>query len=187
MAKASDKKSKHPLLKIWNTVTWLLIAVVMLAAVALVGVRLVGLQPFAVLSGSMEPTYMTGSIVYVKSVDYHDLEAGDPITFMLDEKTVATHRIIEVVPDEEEPETIRYRTKGDNNDSPDGGLVHCKNVIGKPVFTIPYLGYAANYIQNPPGTYIVIAGCAFLVFLAFLPDLFADDEEDKDKEKKEKA
>ena len=177
---------KSPLKTIWNIFTWALIGVVMLAAVALVGVRLFGLTPYTVLSGSMEPTYHTGSIVYVKKVDYHDLKVGDPITFMLDEDTIATHRIVEVVPDEEEPETIRYRTKGDANDNEDGGLVHYKNVIGKPVFTIPYLGYVANYIQNPPGRYVAISAGAILILLIFLPDLLSDDGEKKKKPEEEK-
>ena len=144
---------------------------------------MVGLRPFVVLSGSMEPTYQTGSLIYVKEVDPFRLEANDVITFMLDENTVATHRIVEVVPDEEDPTVVRFRTKGDANDAVDGGLVHYKNVIGSPVFTIPKLGYVANYIQNPPGTYIAIAGGAFLLMLVFLPDLF-DDEGDKPKKKK---
>ncbi|MBQ0037959.1 MAG: signal peptidase I [Clostridiales bacterium] len=180
MTAGKHKKSRtNPLKAVWNAIIWVLITIVVLTAIALVGVRLFGLQPFTVLSGSMEPTYKTGSIVYVKKVDYRSLAVGDPITFMLDEKTVATHRIVEIVPDEEEPDVVRYRTKGDNNDSVDGGLVHYKNVIGMPVFTIPYLGYAANYIQNPPGTYIVIAACAILGLLAFLPDLFGEDDKDK--------
>ena len=174
----------HLIKAIWNAFTWILIVLVVLTAIALVGVRLFGLQPYSVLSGSMEPTYKTGSIVYVKKVDYQTLTVGDPITFMLDEKTVATHRIVEIIPDEEEPDTVRYRTKGDNNDAVDGGLVHCKNVIGKPVFTLPYLGYAANYIQHPPGTYIVIAACAILVLMAFLPDMFVDSRAEKGKEDK---
>ena len=78
---------------------------------------------------------------------------------------------------------VRFQTKGDANDAIDGSLVHYKNVIGSPVFTIPKLGYVANYIQNPPGTYIAIAGGAFLLMLVFLPDLF-DDEGDKPKKKK---
>ena len=179
-----QKKKKNPLKVIWNAITWVLIMAVVLTAAALVGVRLFGLQPFAVLSGSMEPTYRTGSIVYVKKVDYRTLRAGDPITFMLNEKTIATHRIIEVIPDAEDQSVIRYRTKGDNNETEDAGLVHCKNVIGMPIFSIPYLGYAANYIQNPPGTYIALAGCALLMLLAFLPDLF-DDEDKGNKGKKQ--
>ena len=84
---------------------------------------------------------------------------------------------------------IRYRTKGDANDAEDGALVHYKNVIGSPVFTIPYLGYVANYIQNPPGTYIAISGGAVLMILVFLPALLGSDEEEKktEKPKKKKA
>ena len=154
----------------WNIFTWILIGIVVLIAVALAGVRLVGLQPYTVLSGSMEPTYKTGSIIYVKKTDYHSLRVGDPISFMVNERTVATHRIVEIVPDADDPETIRFRTKGDNNDTADG-LVHYKNVIGKVLFSIPYLGYVANYIQYPPGMYISLAGCAVLVLLSFVPDL----------------
>ena len=162
--------------KIWNWFSSLLIGVVVLLAVALVGVRLIGLDVYVVLSGSMEPTYHVGSLIYVKDVDYKELKAGDPITYMLNENTVVTHRIIEVLVDENDPDTIRYFTQGDANDIPDGTSVHYKNIIGKPVFTIPYLGYISNYIQNPPGTYVAIAAGAILVMLVFLPDLFEDDK-----------
>lgn len=172
--------------KIWNWIITILVALAVLLAVALAGIRLVGLQPYTVLSGSMEPTYHVGSLIYVKSVDYTELEAGDPITFMLDESTVATHRIIEVVPDEQDSTVLRYRTQGDANDAPDGSLVHYKNVIGTPVFTIPVLGYIANYIQNPPGTYIAIAAGAILLLLVFLPDLLFGSEDEKEQKKRGK-
>lgn len=123
----------HSFKKIWNVVSTVLVALVVLLAVALVGVRLVGLNTYVVLSGSMEPTYHTGSLLYVKSVDPQDLRVGDPITFMLNEDTVATHRIIEILPDEEDSSVLRFRTQGDANDAPDGTPVHYKNVIGKPV------------------------------------------------------
>lgn len=172
--------------KVWNIATNILVALVVLLAVALVGVRLVGIQVFTVLSGSMEPAYHVGSLIYVKSVDYKELEPGDVITFMLDENTVATHRIVEVVPDEDDPETLRFRTKGDANDSEDGGLVHYKNVIGTPIFTIPKLGYLASYIQNPPGIYAAISAGAVLLLLIFIPDLFTSDDKDGKEEKKDK-
>lgn len=173
--------------KIWEAVTTVLVAVVIILALLLAGVRLVGLQVFSVLSGSMEPTYHVGSLIYVKSVDYTELESGDVITFMLDEETVATHRIVEVVPDEEDSTVLRYRTKGDANDAEDGSLVHYKNVIGTPVFTIPKLGYLADYIQNPPGMYLAISAGAILLILVILPDIFASDEESKKKRKKKGA
>ena len=162
--------------RIWNWISSILVAAVVLLAVALVGVRIVGLQPYVVLSGSMEPTYPVGSLIYVKSADYKQLKVGDPITFLVSEDTVATHRIIEVLPDEDDPNTIRYFTQGDANDAPDGSSVHYKNIIGKPVFSIPYLGYVSNYIQTPPGKYVAISCCALLMLLVFLPDIFAKDE-----------
>lgn len=153
--------------RIWNVFTTVLVTLVVIFTILLVGAKLIGLQVFTVLSGSMEPAYHVGSLIYVKSVDYTKLEVGDAITFMLNENTIATHRIIELIPDEEDSTVIRYRTKGDANNSADGNLVHCKNVIGTPVFTIPYLGYIAIYIQNPPGTYIVISIVAILLLLVF--------------------
>ena len=96
--------------KIWNIFTSALVALAVLLALLLVGARLVGLQVFTVLSGSMEPTYHTGSLIYVKKVDATKLSEGTVITFMLDEDTLATHRIVGVVPDEEDPSVIRYRT-----------------------------------------------------------------------------
>ena len=170
--------------KIWDVFTSILVAIVVIMAILLVGVRVIGLNVYTVLSGSMEPTYHTGSVIYVKEVDYTTLQAGDVITFAISEDMVATHRIVGVVPDDEDPSVLRYRTKGDANDAEDGTLVHYKNIVGKPVFTIPYLGYIASYIQSPPGSYIAIAGAAFLLMLTFIPDLFAKDEDEDKKSAK---
>ena len=172
--------------KIWNVISSILVALVVILALLLVGARVVGLQVFTVLSGSMEPTYYTGSLIYVKKVDPYTITEGQPITFMLDENTVATHRVVGIVPDEEDPTVIRFRTKGDANEAEDGGLVHYKNVIGTPIFSIPYLGYVANYIQHPPGMYIAISAGAILLLLVFIPDIFADDK-DKEQDKKKKS
>ncbi len=171
--------------KIINMVTSLLVVVVVLAAVLMVGMRIAGYDIYTVLSGSMEPTYHVGSLIFVKDVDYTELQEGDVITFMLDEDTVATHRIVDVIVDEEDSTVIRYQTKGDANNTVDGNLVHYQNVIGTPVFTIPAMGYVVSYIQHPPGTYVAIAVLALLLAISFLPDLFAK-EEKGEKQKEEK-
>ena len=175
------------ILKAWNTLTTILVVIVVLLALLLAGPRLVGMQVFTVLSGSMEPTYHTGSLIYVKDVDPYTIEAGQVITFMLSEDTVATHRVIEVVPDENDTSVVRFRTKGDANNAEDGSLVHYKNVLGTPVFTVPQLGYLANYIQNPPGMYLAISAGAILLMMVFIPDLFSSEEtEEKPKRRKKK-
>ena len=167
--------------KIWNIFTNTLVILALALVLALVGVRLFGLQVFTVLSGSMEPTYHTGSLIYVKKVDPFALQAGDVITYLMDADTVATHRVMGIVPDENDPGVIRFRTKGDANDVEDATLVHYANVVGTPVFTIPKLGFLVNYVQNPPGRYVAISVAALLLCLVFLPDIF---EEDSNKEQK---
>ena len=173
--------------KLWNAVSRILVALVVLLAIALVGVRLVGIKTYAVVSGSMEPTYPTGSLLYVKSIDIKELKVGDAITFMADEDTVATHRIIEIIPDEEDSSVLRFRTQGTANETADGTPVHYKNIIGKPMFAIPYLGYFAHFVQNPPGLYLAIGFAVVLVLLVFLPDMLGDDEGKNKKKKSAKS
>ena len=163
--------------KLWSVLSTLIVIAVVALAILLAGVRIVGLTPYVVLSGSMEPNYHTGSLIYDKKVDPFTLKEGDVITFMVSEDTLATHRIVGVVPDEDEPGTIRFRTKGDANDSEDGTLVHYKNVVGTPVFTIPYLGYFSNWITHAPGKYIAITAAVVFLILLFLPDMLKKADE----------
>lgn len=126
-----------------------------------------------------------GSVIYVKEVEPDTLKVGDAISFMISENTVATHRIIEVIPDKNDANVIRFRTKGDNNDIADTNPVHCNNVLGKVVGTIPLLGYLSDYVQNPPGTYIALGAAMILVLAVFLPDIFKNARALKTQEKTE--
>ena len=167
--------------KIWNVVTTILVIAVVVFALLLVGVRVIGFKTYTVLSGSMEPNYHVGSLVYVKPVDPFDIKAGDVITFMLNDTALATHRVVEVIPDEEDTSVVRFTTKGDANEHEDANPVHSNNVIGKVVFTIPYLGYISSFIQHPPGMYFAIAAVVVLILLVFLPGLIFKDDADKKK------
>ena len=157
--------------KIYNTVVIALMVLVMIIAMLLVGVRLFGIQPFVVISGSMEPTYHVGSLVYVREVDVSELVEGDVITFTIGGTAVATHRIIEVIEDEKDPTMRCFRTKGDANDDPDGNLVLPREIIGKVSFSIPLLGYVAEYVQQPPGRYVALGACMVLLVAIFMFDL----------------
>ena len=95
------------------------------------------------------------------------MQVGDAITFVLNEDLdVVTHRVISI-----DAENEHFYTQGDANDAPDGAPVYFKNLIGRPVFTIPYLGYVSHWVSNPPGMYLAIAIAIVLVVLAFLPDM----------------
>lgn len=178
--------SVHPILKkIWNAVTTVLVAAIALVAALLVGVRLVGLTPFVVLSGSMEPAYPTGSLIYVKKVPAENIRVGDPITFVLNEDlVVATHRVVEI-----DSVSQRFTTKGDANDVVDGTPVHFNNLLGSPVFCIQYLGYLSDYLTHPPGMYMGWSAMAVLLLLLFTPEILklAEKSDQKSAEKKRTA
>ncbi|MBW8350141.1 signal peptidase I [Bacillus sp. IITD106] len=116
-----------------------------------------GYQLKTVLSGSMEPTFMTGSVIAVKPLNSKEkmaLKEGDIITFMADEKTLITHRIIGV---KESGDNVMYETKGDNNNAADMDLVLSDNVAAKYAnFTIPYVGYFINIAQSKEGSAILL-------------------------------
>ena len=155
--------------KVLNVLSWILVIAVIGLAVLLVGIRVLGYQIFTVLSGSMEPMYHTGSVIYVEEVDYRTLQIGDPITYMISETTTVTHQIVAIEQDPNDPSVVWFRTKGLANDSEDINPVHYRNVIGRVVFSIPYLGYVADFVQKPPGLYIALGVAAVLLVILFLP------------------
>lgn len=157
--------------RIWDIATTAIVVLVVIFAVLLIGVRLFGIQVYSVISGSMEPEYPVGSLIYVKEVDPSEIEVDDVITYVLPSEIPSTHRVVRI-----DEENQLFYTKGDANETEDGAPVHFKNLIGTPIFKIPYLGYVAYYIQHPPGMYIAIAAGAILLILVFLPDLFKKDK-----------
>ena len=171
--------------KIWNVTSTVIVGLVVACAIFLMGTRIMGYRVFCVLSGSMEPLYSVGDLIYVKSVDPDAVEVGDPITFVLNENlVVATHRVIRI-----DAENRHFYTKGDANETADAAPVHFNNLIGIPTLSIPKLGYVSDFIQHPPGTYIAIGAGLMLLAALFLPDLLcgknAQQEERKEKQEEE--
>lgn len=153
--------------KAWSIASGVLVSVVVILAILLAGARIIGLQPYNVLSGSMEPTYSEGDLIYVKKASASSVKVGDPITFVLNEDlVVATHRVVEI-----DWEKQCFYTQGDAMDHRDGAPVHFNNLVGVPVFSLPWLGYVSDFIQTSPGMYIAIGTIVLLVAAVFLPDL----------------
>ena len=154
----------------WGIFTTVAVGLVLLLAILLAAFRLFGYEIYTVMSGSMEPAYHVGSLIYVKKVNPDELEKDDVITFIADENnTIVTHRIVDVT---EVNGAKHFRTQGDANEAPDAKAVHYKNVLGKPEFSIPLLGYLAFYIQHPPGLYIAIVVAIGLLFAVFYPAVY---------------
>lgn len=159
--------------KIWGIVSTILVVAIVLCAVFLMGSRILGYQVYTVISGSMEPEYMVGDLLYVKPVSMEEIHVGDDISFVLNEDlVVATHRVVRI-----DIEKKHFYTKGLANEIEDGDPVHYNNIIGVVQFNIPLLGYVSDFIQNPPGMYITIAAGAVLIILVFLPDFLPKKKE----------
>ena len=168
----------NTLKKIWNILSTALVVLMVLCAVFLMGSRIMGYQVYTVISGSMEPKYSVGDLLYVKKIDVNTIKVGDDITFVLNEDlVVATHRVVRV-----DAENQRFYTKGIANEVEDSEPVHFNNVIGVPKFSIPKLGYVSDFVQNPPGMYITIGIGIILILLVFVPDLIAKKKDEETEE-----
>jgi signal peptidase len=158
-----------------------LLVLILILTILLVGVKFFGVDILTVLSPSMEPKYPTGSLIYLVNVDPATLEVDDVITYRISSTATATHRIKEIIPDEDDPSIVRFRTKGDNNATYDGKLVEFEQVEGKVVFCVPLLGYVAMYIQSPPGLYVAIGVALAIVLFVMIVDAVTDDKKKEQK------
>ena len=175
--------------RITGIFTTVVLVAVLLLLMLLVGMRLFGFKVYTVLSGSMETAIPVGSVVYVREVDTSEIEEGDVLTYVVGNDTVVTHRVVGFVPDEENPNLVRFRTKGDANDDEDGLLLHPNNVIGRVSFHVPLIGYVASFLQNPYGKVILILSVVVAILASYLPGLVAgalgkDGENESDGEDK---
>ncbi|HBV88802.1 signal peptidase I [Desulfosporosinus sp.] len=96
-----------------------------------------GYQLFVIESGSMEPTLKIGAVIISNKVeDPYELRVNDIVTFRSISRAIITHRIIEVVINEDGSKA--YRTKGDNpKNSADQELLTPDRVISLFVAKIP--------------------------------------------------
>lgn len=114
------------------------------------------LHSYLVQSGSMEPTIMTGDVIFVSAQESY--MKNDVITFKENDGRIVTHRIMDV-------QSGAFTTKGDANRTEDNGSVSPKNVIGKVFFTVPKLGYLVSFSRTLPGFVILIAVPSLLLII----------------------
>ena len=119
-----------------------------------------GYKPFIVLSGSMEPSIMTGDMVFVKETDPDSLKVGDVIAYKSG-SAVVTHRIVEVKSENGE---TRYVTQGDANNAADQGLVKPADVEGIYQRRVAGAGNLAMFMQTTTGMILFVV-CPLVLFV----------------------
>jgi signal peptidase len=148
------------------------------AAAGLLLAQALGFKPMAVLSGSMEPTYATGSIVFIDTnVDPESVTTGDTITYSLSGgDTVVTHRVIAI----DQAKKI-FTTKGDANQDADGPVPFASMVGRTLAFYIPYAGSILLTMGTTQGVAMALFVLAFIVVLLMVPVILEPSKANADK------
>jgi signal peptidase len=148
--------------RIGNAVSWVVSILIIAAALLMLVPALLGLQRYVIVSGSMEPTIPTGSVVYDEAVPVPELKVGDVITFLPPKEfeftDPVTHRIVDISPvtagskinDEAVPSgSVQIHTKGDANEDVDPwAMVPDQPEMARVKFHIPWLGYVYMALSN---------------------------------------
>ena len=107
------------------------------------------INPYVIVSGSMEPELPVGSVCLV-DCQQKEPEVGDIISYKAQD-AIITHRVIEKTDD-------GYITKGDNNSVADPGIVKPKQIFGTVICSIPKVGYAVMFMRTLKGIVLTIIG-----------------------------
>lgn len=130
-----------------------------------------GFKTYIVLSGSMEPAILTGSLAYVDTgIECNEIIEGDVIAFDIGDNKVVTHRVVE-----NDADSQVMITKGDANESIDLAPVAYTDLIGETVFSIPYLGFLLMALKSY-WAWILGAVVFFNAFLCLISWLSAESE-----------
>ena len=120
-----------------------------------------GIAPLSVQTASMEDTINPGDLIFCTVVeDEEEFQEGDIVTFPIEingEQVLNTHRIVEVVADNN---ITYYKTQGDNketNPEPDTDLQTSSTIVAKYTGTkIPGLGNVLSFIRTQLGFFLCI-------------------------------
>ena len=170
---------KKTLAKILHIVIDVLIILILMISIIVVVLSLtskssgvpniLGIAPLSVQTNSMEDTFTTGDLLLsqVTNDPGEIYEVGDIVSFPIyvnGESVLNTHRIVEVIEDDN---ITYYRTQGDNkqtNPEPDIDLQTASTIVAKYTGTkIPGLGNVLSFIRTQLGFFL----CVLLPMIIF--------------------
>lgn len=141
--------------------------IVLFGFIALVGLsRVTPYEALVVRSGSMEPTFATGSIVIVDRAA-RSPTVGAIVSFREPDGSVVTHRVVGV-------EAGRLVTRGDANRSVDAIRRPPASVYGTMVLSLPLVGYAVHTLQQPAAFLLLLLGSGGLLILGALRTIYRE-------------
>lgn len=154
--------------KIANILLWIMLIIFAIFSTIIIGEKIIwkektpsifGYKNFIVLSGSMEPVFNIGDLVFVKKDN--DIKEKDIIAFRID-NGIITHRVIEIINKDGEK---LYKTKGDANNKEDIELLTLNDIEGKYCFKISHIGSIILFFKTKAGIGILMTILALCLFL----------------------
>ena len=120
-----------------------------------------GHRSLTVLTGSMEPTLETGSVVVDEVIHPTEARVGDIVTFTdpANSDRLITHRLRRA---RFEGNTAHMVTRGDANDTPERWDVELDGEIGRVAFHVPKLGQVRALVGTREGYLAVMAALLLL-------------------------
>jgi len=123
-----------------------------------------------VLSGSMEPAFQRGDILFLNNQD-NPIRVGEIVVFKIKDRDIPiVHRVTKV--HEKENGEVEVLTKGDNNRVDDRGLyapgqlwLKREDILGRARGTLRYLGMVTIILNDYPALKYVLIGIMGLFVL----------------------
>lgn len=128
--------------------------------------NIAGYSPMTVLTRSMQSVYPQHSLVITKVTEPKELKLGEDITYIKENNTTVTHRIVGVNENYMGTGKRGFETKGVENPRKDEEVVRAENVIGKVVFSSLILGEILLFVQQN----MILTAVTVILFI-YLSDL----------------
>jgi len=118
-----------------------------------------------VLSGSMEPAFHRGDLLFLTNYQNEDIRVGEIVVFKVEGRDIPiVHRVLKL--HEKEDGTVKFLTKGDNNSVDDRGLyapgqywLARKDVVGRARGFLPYVGIVTIIMNEYPKFKCIVLLC----------------------------
>lgn len=115
-----------------------------------------GYLPLIVLTDSMYPYIESGDLIICHTAEADEIKVDDVISFFDpagNGTSIVTHRVLEIV---EEAGEIKFRTKGDYNNTEDKMLVPGDSLVGVYKSRIAGAGNIAMFMQSTTGLIVCV-------------------------------
>jgi signal peptidase len=133
-------------------------------------------RPLTVMSGSMEPTIMTGDVVVSLQIAPLDARPGDVVSFNDPNRggALVTHRVRSM---RRRGGKVEFVTKGDANNTVEKWAIGQDKRIGRTVVRLPRLGKALVFARTRNGLLVLVLVPLLLLGTLEIASIWKDDDD----------